>query len=159
MKLKYIVILSFFFFWIAVVIIGSWLDQVVEAQEKGEYRGINLHPLGDTGGVSLLKDIDKEIFYYPIDSFSKFYQYPPVLTGDPVKLLTIEDLLGFFKEYKAYCDTVTMEVTQFYHATLHYSTGRIVYDSSKVKQKGTFMSLEGFTDWLENVKLKGVIYE
>ena len=153
-KIKYIGLLILVLWVIVILSIGQWFETIpIIAQEKEEYQGINLP--GNTEGASLLNVYkEKETSFYSVDSFSRFYQFSPAFVGGTVRLLTVEDVLALLKEYRSYCDTVTTETVRFYHAVYDNSTGKVIYDSSRVKQKGTFMSLEGLTDWLENVKLK-----
>lgn len=64
-------------------------------------------------------------------------------------LFSTRGLLGILKEYKAYSDTVTTYV-KHWSLTDYGDTSEVV----SVPQRGTFMSVEGLMDWLENVKLK-----
>jgi len=66
-------------------------------------------------------------------------------------LFSTRGLLGLLKEYKSYSDTVTIYV-KHWSLTDYGDTLEVV----SVPQRGTFMSVEGLMDWLENVKLKEI---
>jgi len=68
-----------------------------------------------------------------------------------ITILTYPDLLSLLKEYRTYCDTVTIYVEHWEYAA-NCDIVKIIAVSKP--QKGTLMSVEGLMDWLENVKLK-----
>jgi len=82
-------------------------------------------------------------------------------------LFSTRGLLGLLKEYQTYCDTVTIGKWEYVAMpiTMPDSTIRWVMDSTLVrfprKQYRNLMFLfpEDFVNWLENVKLKGIIHE
>jgi len=64
-------------------------------------------------------------------------------------IVTQKGLLQLLKEYHSYSDTVTTYV-KHWGFTDYCDTMTAI----SVPQEGTFMTFEGFIDWLESVKLK-----